>query len=708
VLTLDHVNFLYGSEAVSAYQSTVSITNSVFSHLGGDGIDVSQPDGIPVVTGNTVTSTAGDAIVISSANVDMAKLNGNNGSGDGLNGIELAGDTVAVSSALPWTGTLSPVVTGSLDVASGSTLSMGPSALLKFAQGATLYVEGTLSANGSAVHHAVLTSLRDDTVGGDTNGDGDGTAPAADDWVGIEVVSPGDGSPDPSVTLNEADVLYATTGLGVDTPALVQGDHATFNHENTAVVVNGDPVSFTNSVISNSQTGITVASGDSATFQGEIINTDLGAYAPQGAVLNVQGTDWGSSDGPAPWGNGTLIQGAGVSAFPWAGVTPPPPPPPPPAPSAQPCADVLFIGVDGSSEHPGTDTVLGYEAPKSKEMQNLYASVVSSLQDHPRTLRAISLDYPADSVSELAAGWLGWLAYYQSYYDGLWGGDGYPGLIGTIETEYEHCPSEKLVLAGYSQGAWIVHDAVAQLAEFDPDAINIKRIGRVVLLADPERLPDNVVSAGSADSDATGILTHLGGYAAVSSGPTPESLLGVTYSVCNSQDLICAPSTIQVTIANSAVSTFSGAVENLSATSLLALADSVQLHTGDEVHTSRSPAPPDEYACDWSQSPGCGSILTDQGEAIAHRILLFAKPTTTHFMFSGSAAQAFDFELTADVENLSATWRTSSGSSLPTGVSLSSDGHLAGTLAHGTYNFTVEVAGGFDDYTPAQVTLDIA
>jgi RHS repeat-associated protein len=102
------------------------------------------------------------------------------------------------------------VVNNNVVVPSGVTLTINPGAILKFAAagGITVQAGGTLNAVGTVAQPITFTSLKDDSVGGDTNGDGGASQPAPGDWVGLNLSGP--------ATMDHCNVLYGgNTGSGV-------------------------------------------------------------------------------------------------------------------------------------------------------------------------------------------------------------------------------------------------------------------------------------------------------------------------------------------------------------------------------------------------------------------------------------------------------------------------------------------------------------
>ncbi|MBP2269195.1 hypothetical protein J3A64_004735 [Pseudarthrobacter sp. PvP004] len=493
-----------------------------------------EEETVPVqIKDNTVTGASAGPYFIRDVRLRPSNLTGNTGSGNKINAIQIAGKLIE-NWTMPTTGLpylVSSWTYSSLRITDGVTLTIQPGTVVKFHYTSSLSVDGSLVVNGTAAAPVTFTSFQDDTAGGDTNGDAGATKPAINDWSGLTVTG--------ALKAQHLVVKYASQSVtgqpdysnGNPPPPLLELDHVRLESAVTCLTTGNDVRGHFHGAVANCATGVESRDPFDAT--------------------NVE---WGGGRGPGPENGNPSMGGSAVSVYPWVGVVLPPKPTTlPAAQAANVCKQYLFIGVMGSGqrgEANNTD-LLGSQV---RAIQKQFSEEVGADK-----IATLGLDYPAFPVPIVEEKSLQGIA---QYVPGAWQGS--LSLIWEIEQAAERCPDQKIVLAGYSQGAWVIHAAVNYMAA--AQSPRLQHVKGVSLLADPLRKSSDFMHHfGTATTDATGVVNLKIGNVTVgmhdwmngvvkkmypelsdleavkmSLGGYPGSFSGPTISICDHQDPVCA------------------------------------------------------------------------------------------------------------------------------------------------------------------------
>jgi cutinase len=195
------------------------------------------------------------------------------------------------------------------------------------------------------------------------------------------------------------------------------------------------------------------------------------------------------------------------------------------------CGDYHWIGAAGSGQRDGASAYAngGMGDVVYQSYQQLRAELLAS----GRTITAEAVQYPAAPVP-LEGGVGGWLDFLGSV------GDGTDATAEQFEAFTAQCPNTKVVLAGYSQGAMVIHRNLYDLAD-DP------HVAAALLIADGDRLPvDTTINMGSTAYSPDGLTGAGKGVAqehsllaSTDTSMLPASIGARTVSVCDVGDPVC-------------------------------------------------------------------------------------------------------------------------------------------------------------------------
>jgi hypothetical protein len=190
------------------------------------------------------------------------------------------------------------------------------------------------------------------------------------------------------------------------------------------------------------------------------------------------------------------------------------------------CPDVHWMGAAGSGER------TEYEIAQTEGMGDIiyesYQALAQQLTQEGRTITAEAVNYPAKDVPA-DAGVGDWLDYMGSV-------DAGTAALGGQYAEFTaRCPESKVVLAGYSQGAMVVHRNLLAIGA-NPN------MAAALLIADGDRHPDDTtvnIGTASTNPEKTGGAAQDWPILAHAPAILPANIGVRTISVCDAGDAVC-------------------------------------------------------------------------------------------------------------------------------------------------------------------------
>lgn len=229
-----------------------------------------------------------------------------------------------ISTSTTWSAVNNPyIVEGVVSVDPNITLTINPGVIVKFNPITSLDIKGILNAQGTATNKIYFTSIRDDSIGGDTNGDNTTTIPAPRDWIGIYSGSIGN--------FNNVVIQYAGGGVcdichgaGIfNSGTLNVSNSKISNNDKVGLFLFNGMATISSSEISYNNYGIQSFYYLSPNISQSSIHDNYlyGIFTQHAYVINAVNNWWGDASGPYhaelnPTGIGDKISN-NVDFIPW-------------------------------------------------------------------------------------------------------------------------------------------------------------------------------------------------------------------------------------------------------------------------------------------------------------------------------------------------------------------------------------------------------
>lgn len=326
----------YTSANIYTESSSLTISNSTIEESSKNGICITNAS--PSITANTIRNNTQNGIFAnesSTPTITYNSITGNGASAIALvgnavnslihsniisgkcNGITLSNGTITTPITFKQQG--GSFVMDGVTVSEGAILTIDPSVVVKISRYTSMTIDGTLIANGTSQQPIYFTSILDDTVGGDTNGDGNGTLPDRNNWGQIYFSSTSKNNKLDNVVVRYGG-YYTNANLVIETSSLTLSNSVIEESSKHGVYVNNASPIFTgNTIKNNTRHGVylTVSAASTSLTQNTLTGNGLNPGGIQiGEGIITKSTVFSPQNAAYVIGNVTIAEGVVLTILP--------------------------------------------------------------------------------------------------------------------------------------------------------------------------------------------------------------------------------------------------------------------------------------------------------------------------------------------------------------------------------------------------------